>query len=97
MQTLKHRLLDDLGAAFDAGADLAREAPGLPDDAAGRIEQPAIGALQPFLVRHGFAVYCPADIKESVLHAAGPVAQLGASAVPTSLVTFFMVRVSTLI
>jgi hypothetical protein len=40
-------LLDDLGAAFDTGRDLPREAPGLPDHSTGRFEQPTVGALQP--------------------------------------------------
>jgi hypothetical protein len=65
-----------LGAAFDAAADLLREAPGLPNHPTGRVEQPTIGTLQPFPVRRCFDAHRPADLEQLALYAAGSVAQL---------------------
>src|SRR5271166_2263565 len=72
------RLFDDLRAALHAITDLPGEAFGLSHHAAGRLQQTAIGRLQPVPARRGFAARGPGNLQHPPLHAAAPIAQLRA-------------------
>ncbi len=77
-QAVERELRQHAGGLFDAGGDLAGEALGLADHAARRIEQMAIGPLEPVLAGLGFGARRPRDPEHAQLDAAAAVAQGGA-------------------
>src|SRR6202166_1445839 len=78
-QTFERQLLQDVPRALRSSGDLFGESLRLSHHSAGRVEQLAIGSIEPLPALLGSGARSPGDVQDPQLHAATAVAQLGAS------------------
>ena len=78
-QAFERQLLQNAPGALRSSNNFFGEPLRLSNHSAGRIEQLAIGSIEPFSALLGSGARRPGDVQDPQLHAASAVAQLGAS------------------